>query len=159
MFNSGNSRSRDAVITTVPSSSTTSSSSHSSNSKRGMFSVIGPDISINGNIAATADLHIDGAVDGNVTCGTLVQGTESRITGSVHADAARLSGTIEGTVCVRQLTIERAARISGDVEYDTITIESGASLDGRLKRISPNAVRPTSFTPEEPVRLIATDAA
>ncbi len=39
----------------------------------GMFSVIGPDVVITGNIATTADLHNDGRVDGDVPCGNLVQ--------------------------------------------------------------------------------------
>ena len=107
--------------------------------KRGMFSVIGPDVIITGNVTATADLHIDGRIDGDVNCGSIVQGTESRISGSVKADVARLAGSIEGSVSVRQLTIERAARITGDVEYETIAIENGASIDGRLKHIAADA--------------------
>ena len=107
--------------------------------KRGMFSVFGPDVIVTGNVTATADLHIDGRVDGDVNCGSLVQGSESRIAGNVRAESARLAGAIEGTVSVRQLTVERAARITGDVEYENIAIENGASIDGRLKHISPDS--------------------
>lgn len=107
--------------------------------KRDMFSVIGPDMVITGNIAATADLHIDGRIDGDVTCGNLVQGNDSRIKGAVKAESARLGGAIEGSVSVRQLTIERAARITGDVEYESIAIETGASIDGRLKHVAADA--------------------
>ena len=103
--------------------------------KRGMFSVIGPDVIITGNVTATADLHVDGRIDGDLNCGSLIQGTESRINGAVKAEIARLAGSISGSVCVRQLTIERAARITGDVEYETVSIENGASIDGRLKHV------------------------
>lgn len=106
-----------------------------------MFSVIGPDVSIAGNIVATADLHIDGRVDGDVACGSLVQGTESRINGMVRADTARLCGTIEGAVAIRQLTVENTARITGDIEYETIAIENGATIDGRLKHVAADALR------------------
>jgi cytoskeletal protein CcmA (bactofilin family) len=112
---------------------------HGAAAKRGMFSIIGPDVVITGNIVATADLHIDGRVDGDVQCGALVQGNDGRINGAVKAESARLGGTIEGSVAVRQLTIERAARITGDVEYETITIETGASIDGRLKHLAADA--------------------
>ncbi|WP_332804192.1 bactofilin family protein [Sphingomonas sp. RT2P30] len=115
--------------------------------KRGMFSVVGPDMIITGNVAATADLHIDGRVDGDVTCGSLVQGADSIIKGVVRAEVARLAGAIEGSVAVRQLTIERAARITGDVEYETIAIENGASIDGRLKHLAADAVRAVAPTP------------
>ena len=109
------------------------------NGKRGMFSVLGPDVTITGNVSATADLHIDGRIEGDVNCGSLVQGSDSRIHGAVKADVARLAGAIEGSVSVRQLTIERAARITGDVEYETISIENGASIDGRLKHVALDA--------------------
>lgn len=103
--------------------------------KRGMFSVIGPDVIITGNVTATADLHVDGRIDGDLNCGSLIQGTESQINGAVRAETARLAGAIQGSVFVRQLTIERAARITGDVEYETVSIENGASIDGRLKHV------------------------
>ncbi|WP_353205095.1 polymer-forming cytoskeletal protein [Sphingomonas sp.] len=101
-----------------------------------MFSVIGADMVITGNVAATADLHIDGRVEGDIACGNFVQGNDSYIKGAVRAESARLGGSIEGSVSVRQLTIERAARITGDVEYESIAIETGASIDGRLKHIA-----------------------
>lgn len=110
------------------------------NGKRGMFSVLGTDVTITGNIRATADLHIDGHVDGDVDATNLVQGAESRITGNVRAETARLTGAIDGKVVVRTLVIERTARINGDIDYESITIENGATLDGRLRHKSPGTL-------------------
>lgn len=135
VFGSSNNRGRETGGSNLP----PAPAPQPSGGKRGMFSVLGPDVTITGNVSATADLHIDGRVDGDVNCGSLVQGTESRIHGSVKADVARLAGAIEGSVSVRQLTIERAARITGDVEYETIAIENGASIDGRLKHVAADA--------------------
>lgn len=103
--------------------------------KRGMFSVFGPDVTVTGDVAATADLHIEGRVEGDVACGNLTQGAESRILGSVTAETARVAGTIEGAVRVQQLVVERSARIIGDVEYQTITIEQGGHVEGRMKHM------------------------
>lgn len=100
---------------------------------RGMFSVIGPDMAVTGDVRATADLHIDGGIEGDVHCANLVQGAESRIVGGVTAETARIAGTIEGSVRVKHLTVERSAKIVGDVEYQDITIENGGHVDGRLK--------------------------
>lgn len=130
MFNSNN-RGRDERPAMPP-----APPQQSGGSKRGMFSVLGSDVTITGNVTATADLHIDGRVEGDVNCGSLAQGADSQIFGSVTAETARLAGSIEGTVRVRTLTIERSAKITGDVEYENITIENGGHIDGRLKHMS-----------------------
>ncbi|WP_234029060.1 bactofilin family protein [Aurantiacibacter spongiae] len=96
------------------------------------FSVIGPDVTIRGDIEASVDLHVDGKVVGDIACASLVQGESSRIEGEVKAESARLSGEVAGTVEVRELVVLRSARIAGDVSYETLTIEQGASVDGRF---------------------------
>lgn len=103
--------------------------------KRGMFSVIGADVIVAGNLNASSDLHIEGHVDGDVICNAVIQGAESRITGSITAETARLAGSVEGSVRVRHLTVETGARIAGDIEYETIAIEQGGQVDGRLTHV------------------------
>ncbi len=124
--------------------------------KRGQFSVISADVVIAGNITASADLHVEGRIEGDVSCATLIQGQDSRIAGAVIAETARLGGAIEGSVAVRHLTIERSARIVGDVQYESIAIEVGASIDGRLKHQAAES-ESRSFdrtTPVAPLRQI-----
>ena len=99
----------------------------------GALSVIGADVGVKGDVTTTSDLHIDGTIEGDIDCGALVQGAASRITGIVKAQSARLAGTIEGSVAVVALTIERTARISGDVSYETLAIDAGARIDGQMK--------------------------
>ena len=101
------------------------------------FSVFGADIKIKGNVVASADLHIDGHVEGDVSCTSLVQGESGEIIGGVTAESARLSGTVRGSINVRELVVLKSARIHGDVHYDALTIEQGAQVDGRF---APRAV-------------------
>jgi len=96
------------------------------------FSVIGADVVIRGNIEASADLHVDGTVEGDIACASLVQGQGSLIQGAITAESARLAGTVKGTVIARELVILKSARIEGDVQYDALTIEHGATVDGRF---------------------------
>jgi len=102
-------------------------------SSNSTFSVIGSDVVITGNVAAKVDLHIDGKVDGDVKCQSLVQGEASEIRGAVVAEKARLAGVVEGSIDARELTIEASARIKGDVVYESITIEQGGHVDGQFK--------------------------
>jgi len=97
------------------------------------FSVIGPDIVICGDIEATADLHIDGRVTGDISCASFVQGENSRIAGEIRAQKARLAGEVHGRIDVVDLVILKSARIDGDVSYDTLTIEQGAAVNGHFR--------------------------
>ncbi len=100
--------------------------------------MIGSDVTITGNISASADLHVDGTVEGDITCSSLVQGETSSISGAVIAETARLAGHVDGSITARELVILQNARIQGDVHYDALTIEQGAQVDGRF---APNAQR------------------
>lgn len=96
------------------------------------FSVIGPDVTIRGNVEARADLHVDGTVYGDIACASLVTGDGSAIEGEIVAETARLSGHVSGTIRARELVVLKSARIEGDVTYETLTIEQGAIVNGRL---------------------------
>ncbi|MEZ5744246.1 MAG: polymer-forming cytoskeletal protein [Sphingomonadaceae bacterium] len=102
------------------------------NGSNATFSVLGADTAIKGNISASADLHIDGKVEGDISCASLVQGEDSDINGAIEAETARLAGTVHGSVNARDLVVLKSARIYGDVTYDALTIEQGALVDGKL---------------------------
>lgn len=134
--------------------------SPAANSNRGMggstFSVLGADLSIRGDIAASADLHIDGRIEGDIACAALVQGESSEITGNVQAESARLAGTVRGSITARELVILQSARIHGDVHYDALTIEQGAQVDGRFAPRSTMSVAGVPKTDgDEPLLTLA----
>ncbi|MGH6785590.1 MAG: bactofilin family protein [Novosphingobium sp.] len=121
------------------------------------FSVFGADIRITGDVAASADLHVDGRIEGDVTCTALVQGEGGEIVGAVTAETARLAGTVRGSISVRELVILKSAKIHGDVHYDALTIEQGAQVDGRF---APHAAaKPAEIAPRgedhEPKLILA----
>jgi len=96
------------------------------------FSLIAAGVTISGDITASVALHIDGEVTGDISCAALVQGPESRITGHVTAQSARLWGLVDGSIVADELVIESGACITGDVSYDHITIAPGSRIDGRF---------------------------
>ncbi|AKQ41128.2 hypothetical protein CP97_02300 [Aurantiacibacter atlanticus] len=98
----------------------------------GTFSVIGPDVTIRGNVEATVDLHVDGKVVGDISCASLMQGEGSRIEGEIKAESARLSGQVSGRIEARDLVVLKSAAVDGDVSYETLTIEQGAKVEGRF---------------------------
>ena len=100
------------------------------------FSIIASDVEIVGNLNARVDLHIDGKIQGDVTCGNLVQGEGSIIAGKVIAESARLSGSVEGSIEANDLVIESTARITGDVVYTNLTIAPGGQIEGKFRHKS-----------------------
>ena len=103
------------------------------------FSVIGSDVTIKGDVSASADLHVDGVIEGDITCASIVQGEGSEIRGAVVSQNARLAGTVKGSIDSRELTVLQSARIEGDVSYDALTIEQGAQVEGRFSHASQSA--------------------
>lgn len=106
------------------------------NSSSHTFSIIASDVEIVGNLNARVDLHIDGKIQGDVTCGNLVQGESSLIAGKIVAESARLSGHVEGSIEATDLVIEAKARITGDVVYTNLTIAPGGQIEGKFKHKS-----------------------
>ena len=119
--------------------------------------MIASDVEIVGNLTAKVDLHIDGKVQGDVVCGSLVQGEGSVIMGKVIAESARLSGKVEGSIEAADLVIEASARITGDVLYQNLTIAPGGQVEGKFKHRSsvvPNILKTTvDMNKNEPLIL------
>lgn len=127
-------------------------------SGKATFSILGADVAVKGDIRASADLHIDGHVEGDIACAALVQGAESRIKGSIMAQSARLAGHIEGSITVGELLIEASARIAGDVTYESITVAPGSQVDGRFSHRRGAGANATASATAE-LKLVTTEAA
>lgn len=108
----------------------------------GGLSFVGTDVTVSGDIASTGQLHIDGRVNGDVRCETLIQGDGGTIAGHIDADTAHLAGLVDGTVKARVVTLEPTARVTGDLNYETLSIAAGATIEGRLARKDASVVLP-----------------
>ncbi|MFM9853755.1 MAG: polymer-forming cytoskeletal protein [Sphingomonadaceae bacterium] len=97
-----------------------------------VLSFIGAEVVIHGNVSGNGDIHLDGTIEGDLACNSLILGPGGRIKGNVSAEKATLGGTVEGTINAATLVVQRTARITGDLAYDTVSIENGAKLDGRM---------------------------
>ena len=125
-----------------PSSGASKMASTATGGRHTTFSILGADVIVTGNIAASVDLHIDGKVQGDLKCANLVQGESSEIKGSVFAETAKLAGMIDGSIEAKTLVIHASARITGDVTYESVTIEQGAHVDGKLTHRRAGVAKP-----------------
>lgn len=117
------------------------------------MSVIGADIVITGDIAATVDLHIEGRVSGDVRCSTLILGEQSIVNGKIYADRVRVSGKVDGAIDTKDLALEATAQVAGDILYERIRISNGGVLEGHITRkpVDERTLEATEVKPAKPI--------
>lgn len=100
--------------------------------------LIGAGTTVAGDITFTGGLRIDGEVHGNVRAtdgqaSTLVISEHARIEGEISVSHVVINGTVAGPVVSSGfLELQAKARVTGDVEYNTIEMHLGAVVQGRL---------------------------
>jgi cytoskeletal protein CcmA (bactofilin family) len=101
-------------------------------------SLIGAGTTIEGNVVFTGGLRIDGAVRGSVSAsgdqsGTLVVSEHAHVDGEINVSHLVINGAVNGPIHSREfLELQPQARVTGDVEYNTIEMHLGAIVQGRL---------------------------
>ena len=101
-------------------------------------SLIGAGTKIEGDVTFAGGLRVDGEVKGNVCStgeggGTLVVSEHARIEGEIHVSHLVINGTITGPVYSSEfLELQPRARVTGDVQYNSLEMHLGAIVQGRL---------------------------
>lgn len=97
-------------------------------------SIVSENTKINGDVLSDGIVHIDGQVDGDISCDELIIGIKGVVHGSVSANNLQLFGILNGQASVDSLFIAKTAKMIGDATHNTIAIEPGAFIDGRCMR-------------------------
>ena len=101
-------------------------------------SLIGASTRIEGNVFFSGGLRIDGTVRGNVCAlpeqpGTLVVSEQARVDGEVQVSHLVVNGTINGPVHASEsLELQAKSRVKGDIHYNSVEMQQGAIVEGRL---------------------------
>lgn len=110
----------------------------SHNAESSILTVISPNVRIVGDIVSQGSVHVDGEIDGNLTCQSLTVGEGARISGEVTAESVKVHGILNGKINSPTISIARTAKVSGDLFHETLEIEMGAYFEGHCIR-RPNA--------------------
>ncbi len=96
--------------------------------------VIARGVRVDGDFVSQGDVVIDGEVHGVVkAAGVLTLGSEAVLKAQVQAGEAIIAGTIEGNVVVsKRLQLKATSKITGDISCETISIEAGACISGKM---------------------------
>ncbi|MCU0770069.1 MAG: polymer-forming cytoskeletal protein [Burkholderiaceae bacterium] len=100
--------------------------------------LIGAGTRIEGTLAYTGGLRIDGTVEGDVRSlngepGMVIISEQGSVIGEVHAAHLVVSGKVTGPIYVSDVVeLQPKARVEGDVHYRAVEIHHGAVVEGRL---------------------------
>lgn len=97
-------------------------------------SVISADMHILGNIISDGFIDIDGRIDGNVRCASATVRERGKIKGDLTAETIQIYGEVEGIIKAKTVTLRTTARVSGMIIHESLSIEDGATVDGKFKR-------------------------
>jgi cytoskeletal protein CcmA (bactofilin family) len=75
-------------------------------------SIIGEDLTIRGNITSKGEIQVDGEIEGDLRCGSL------------------LLGSIRGL----RITLQAQSHVEGDIFHQSLAIEQGAYFEGKSRR-------------------------
>jgi cytoskeletal protein CcmA (bactofilin family) len=109
--------------------------------------LIGPRTRINGDVEFFGGFHLDGTINGNVTCEAGVDAVLSVseagcIAGSVSAPNVLLNGTVKGDIdATGRVELGAKARVLGSVRYAVIETAVGAQINGKLIHRAPEGDR------------------
>ena len=105
-------------------------------------SLLANNLRFTGNMEFEDGLKINGSVSGNInhkpgSTSLLALSAEARIEGNVSSYDALIDGTIVGDLVVEHLLeLHSNARVTGNITYNQLSMENGATVDGKLTKIT-----------------------
>lgn len=99
-------------------------------------SLLAKDIEIKGDVISKGFIEIEGRVSGNVHGKNVTIRESAKIEGDLQADLVNVKGFFKGSICARVINISGEAKIIGTIEYHSLSVEDGATIDGQFKQTS-----------------------
>ena len=99
--------------------------------------VIGQGLKIAGNLECEGDIVVAGAVEGEVTSRGLTVIRDATVKGTIRCETVQVMGEVEGQINASSVRVANTGLVVGDVYYDALGVEHGATIDGQLRRRQP----------------------
>jgi len=116
--------------------------------------VIAKGLKIVGSVTAEGLVEVNGRIEGELHCTSLVIAREAHVTGTVAAERVVVDGKVEGPIQGGEVVLKSQAHVVGDIHHQSLTIERGALFDGRSIQVRGNGLTPENLE-RRSVRQIA----
>ena len=101
-------------------------------------SFISADLCIAGDVISNGELHVEGKVEGSVRAKHITIGEKGQVIGTVTGNDVTICGRVNGDVCANKLHLTGSASVVGDLEHNSLSMEAGATLEGKCHRVNKN---------------------
>lgn len=107
--------------------------------------MIGPSISIKGDISGQEDLLIEGRVEGAIQLrqNNVTVGSSGRVTADIHGKRICIEGEVKGDLLGEEVMIRKSGRVEGNAKAPRVTLENGCNFRGSID------MKPTNDEPAE----------
>jgi cytoskeletal protein CcmA (bactofilin family) len=97
-------------------------------------SILGEDLSITGNISSKGEIQIDGEVQGDIYCLSVIVGEKAHVSGGIAAEDVIVRGKVTGSIRGVRVTLQASSQVEGDIYHHSLAIEQGAYFEGKSRR-------------------------
>jgi cytoskeletal protein CcmA (bactofilin family) len=105
----------------------------------GAISIIGPGMTVVGDLTTEGTIRVEGRVEGSVRAGRIVLiGRDGEVVGDVITHEAVIAGRIQGTVVAEnRLELQSTAVIEGEIHARAqhLKLDEGARFNGRVRML------------------------
>ena len=97
-----------------------------------MGSILGPELTIDGNVNVDGSLLIYGTVNGNIEShGSVRTAKGSKVKGDITGNEAHICGLVEGNLIIDgKIILGSESQLTGNLKSGTLVIEEGAKFAG-----------------------------
>ena len=100
--------------------------------------VIAKGLKIVGSVTAEGLVEVNGQIDGELHCTSLIIAPGAQVSGTVAAERVVVDGNVEGPIQGGQVYLKSQAHVVGDIHHQSLAIERGAYFDGRSVQVRGN---------------------
>jgi cytoskeletal protein CcmA (bactofilin family) len=93
--------------------------------------VIAEGLKIVGSVTAEGLIEVNGQIEGELHCTSLIISRKAHVTGRVEAEHVIVDGRVDGPIQGGDVVLKSRAFVVGDIQHHSLAIESGAHFDGR----------------------------
>lgn len=97
-------------------------------------SVLAEDLQIDGDVTSTGPVEVIGKLTGSLRAPDIKVAASGHLKGQVSALNLTVQGMVDGKIAAKSLALISGAVVLAEVTYGQISIETGAQLEGTVKR-------------------------